>query len=1063
MDPWRQFPLPIARLALRSRNAKSPKDRHDTAYFALEVSVRLAVAAHPPQDAGVLRRASLGVWIGQMRAARRSLEAPGILRLYELLVREGTGQREKRRAIRPRELFDALAAYRNQVVGHGSTRLPEYYNEAASVLQQGLDAAWQEHLFLPQGGRLVWVEGAELDPEGKLLGRVLELTGSDARILDPAGTALPSGVRPRRLYLLEEGSFRSLHPWLVYQEGSAREREALYCFNGLGRVASYLDYASGESLRGEELEEAFPGIAQEVGALFSGASAAEAPEDHDNDDPNRFGDYLILGKLGEGGMGVVYLARQLSLGRRVALKMLHPSRSSDLTAVARFRREIHALSRCEHPNVVKILASGVARETWYYAMEFVDGADLARVSAALGHEESVDAAIESAWEGVRAERSELFQGVPQVAHRSLVSPEAAGRHERLARLFHDAAMGVAHLHENGVLHRDIKPANLMVTHHDLRAVVMDLGLAAVDTASVTLTRDTSTILGTLRYLPPEQILRERGSVDQRSDVYSLGATFYELLGGQPLLNGETEAQLLHQVLHEEPKPLEKVDPGVPRDLTLIVRKALEKEPRMRYDSAQALAEDIQAFLEARPVSARPPTIGYLLKLWTRRNRRQAASIAASALLILVLTAWYVLSLMGALREKDAAVDRYTKLSDVFGAPAWIQEVVSLFPITPATIDSYETWLAREEDIASRRELYEARLEEPLREGERAEVERLISDIERLEGLRPVIVERLELARSLPQRTQDHPGWPGAIESIAASDAYGGLRIEPQLGLIPLQQNPQSGLWEFWHVNSGARPHIADPATGELLVTADSGIVLVLLPGGSFHMGTPLKDMAEGVTDEVFHQRELAPFFISKYETTQAQWERMFDWNPSAHQRFGEGEEAGINSIHPVENVPWTNVVTFGERLDLRLPTEPEWEFACRAKTTTVFSFGSKADDLKRYANVLDKTHGGGGVVDVAPWEDGYAVHAPVGTFLPNGFGLYDMHGNVSEWTADLYRADLSDPDSPPEEPPRRVWRGGAWSFYRPPTYFCRSAYRTKTPDHFREQFLGCRMARDLER
>ena len=1065
VESWRFFPLPIARLALRSRNAKSPKDRHDTAYFALEVSVRLGVAARPPEDPRVLRRASLGVWVSQLEGDPRRLEDPDLLKLYALLTKEGSGRQARSRSVRPRQLFDALAAYRNQVVGHGSSRSSDYYDEAASILQNGIDAAWRNGLFLPEGCRLTWVEDAKIDATGTALGRLLELTGPDAEVIDPRGTALPPAVLPRRLYLIQGGSFRPLHPWLLYREGSAREREAIYCFNGMGRVPQYLDYASGESLKGQDLEEAFPGIAQEVAALFAGAALEEAPEEAEADDPNRFGDYQILGKLGEGGMGVVYLARQLSLGRLVALKMLHPGRASDLTAVARFRREILALSRCEHPNVVKILASGIAHDTWYYAMEYVDGADLARVAIGLGHAASLDQAVESAWEAVRAERRELFEGVPPVSHREVVGTDAAGRHQRLARLFHDAALGVNHLHENGVVHRDIKPGNLMVTHHDLRAVVMDLGLAAVDTASITLTQDSSTILGTLRYLPPEQITRERGGVDRRADVYSLGATFYELLSGKPFLSGDSEARLVHQVLHEDPVPLETADPDVPRDLALIVRKATDKEPSLRYHTAEDLAEDLEAFLEAKPVSARPPTLGYLLRLWTRRNRKLAGSIAASALLIVVLNVVYVVFLRTALASEEAARRKYTELSDITGARALVEEVEELFPVGPALVERIQTWIERHSDLVSRRAHYRQQLGEGLVMGDRLrELRELEANLEILDALRPVVDRRLADASSLVDRTLDHPAWERFAETFPTLERYRDMApISPQLGLVPLQVNPRSGLWEFWHVNSGERPEIEDPETAELAIRPETGIVLVLLPGGEFWMGTPPdQQQDEGWADEVHHQRSVEPFFLSRYETTQAQWERIFQSNPSTYPAgYLVFDLVEITPTNPVETVSWHECVEMARRLALRLPSEPEWEYACRAGSPGLFTFGSDPAGLEGYANVLDQsTQGVFADQQEFPWDDGFPAHAPVGSFELNGFGLHDVHGNVSEWTADEYDPDLS--DQVEERTGKYVFRGGDWYSAVEPQYWMRCATRSNWLPGGAEQRLGVRLARSVD-
>src|SRR5512146_1920449 len=208
-------------------------------------------------------------------------------------------------------------------------------------------------------------------------------------------------------------------------------------------------------------------------------------------------------------MGVVHLARQESVGRLVALKMLPPALADDAVAVARFQREISALARCDHPNVVKILASGQVGGTRYYSMELIEGADLAEVGKALAQEPDLDAAISAATERARAARPELFAKGPRPAPPAAVPKGRSGadRTRRLARLFRDAARSVQALHDVGIIHRDIKPANLMVTAQDHRLVVMDLGLALLGDASRSLTKDRSGLLGTLRYVPPEQLQR----------------------------------------------------------------------------------------------------------------------------------------------------------------------------------------------------------------------------------------------------------------------------------------------------------------------------------------------------------------------------------------------------------------------------------------------------------------------------------------------------------------------------------------------------------------------------
>ncbi|MBI3185043.1 MAG: protein kinase [Myxococcales bacterium] len=622
------LPLPVGSLVRRARNAKSPKERHDTAYFGWEASLRLLVALSPPADSSELAMPSVGHFARAARAGEELHADPALLETVALLTEHGEGRRSRPQAVNARRLFEALPAYRNAVIGHGSTRPVEFYEHAGEALLSGLEATWRLSLFWPPQSELVYAETVELDAGGARKARLLLLMGLASSVADPRGTSVPDTVLPRRVYARVGGQYRLLHPWILYEPQELQER--ILFFNGYRKHGQYLDYVSGEVARGKEVEERNPGLGDDLAALFQAASPERAPDSPSAPDPNRFGDYRILGKLGEGGMGVVYLARQESLDRLVALKMLPAAAAQDPVALGRFRREVTALSRCDHPNVVKVLASGTQERTPYYAMELIDGVDLEQLSRELRGTPDLERALSTASERARAATSQLAEvhGPPRSA---AAAPSGKSRVARLAAWFRDAARALGHLHEVGLLHRDVKPANLMVTTAERRLVLMDFGLIAMADASAGLTRDRSSLLGTLRYMPPEQLQRNLLQLDQRADVYSLGATFYELLVGRPLFEGDSEARLIEQVLREEPVPPGRANPALPNDLSTIVQKSVEKDPRLRYQSMDALARDLEAFLEGRPISARPPTLWYLLGLAVRRNRALAAAIAIALL------------------------------------------------------------------------------------------------------------------------------------------------------------------------------------------------------------------------------------------------------------------------------------------------------------------------------------------------------------------------------------------------------------------------------------------------
>lgn len=637
------LPHPVANLVRLARNAKGPKDRHDSAYFAWEASVRLAVAARPPSELEPLALPSIGALVAGMDAGEVLSADGALLAAFALLSEVGLDRRASPKAIDAKTLLRALPAYRNKVIGHGSTRAAAFYEEGAETLLAGLEAAWREGFFWPEGMRLVYVEEIVVDDKGRRA-RIYDMTGLASAVEDVRGARVGAELRPGTLYLHGADRWVALHPWLLRHETELRER--VLFFNGRGKTSRYLDYVSGEELRGKALVEAFPELERDVVALFH--SQARADETAEKSDATVFGDYRVVGKLGEGGMGIVHLARHETMGRIVALKTLPRELASDPTSVARFRREIAALGRCDHPNVVKVFASGEEHGTHWYAMELIDGADLAEVASSLSTTEDFQAALSTSVERVRKERA---SGEPLVSKHDVSLGKPRARPYELARLMRDAALGLAHLHDLGIIHRDVKPANLMVTP-ERRVVIMDLGLASLGDSTRSITKDKTSILGTLRYMAPEQLQRSLVQVDRRIDVYALGATFYELLTGRPFHDGDTEVRLVEQVLREDPPHPCKVDPRIPKDLGTIVRKATEKDPRLRYDSAEAIAADLDAFLEGRPIAARPPTLGYLFGLAVRRNVPLTITLAAAIAMVVTGGVFFVAREARLRREAD---------------------------------------------------------------------------------------------------------------------------------------------------------------------------------------------------------------------------------------------------------------------------------------------------------------------------------------------------------------------------------------------------------------------------
>jgi serine/threonine-protein kinase len=349
--------------------------------------------------------------------------------------------------------------------------------------------------------------------------------------------------------------------------------------------------------------------------------------------------YELLDLLGKGGMGVVYKARDRRLDRTVAIKFIL---GADPNLTMRFLREARAQARIDHPNVCRVYEVGEVEGRAYIAIQFVEGETLNRAASKMSLDQKV-------------------------------------------AVMRDVALAIQEAHRLGIVHRDLKPGNVMVERSDdgrWLPIVMDFGLAREATIEAGIT-ESGALIGTPAYMSPEQARGDVRAVDRRSDVYSLGATLYELITGRPPFSNESLAIALQQVIHDSVPAPRSLDKTLPVDLETIALKCLNKDPGQRYASARALADDLSRYLDGEPILGRRPSLTQRLRSSARRHRALFALGAWSSVIILALGAFGVRSFLVSRRERSRTVER-TRLAERLGQDAkeieWLLRAAYQLPL-----------------------------------------------------------------------------------------------------------------------------------------------------------------------------------------------------------------------------------------------------------------------------------------------------------------------------------------------------------------------------------------------
>ncbi len=741
--------------------------------------------------------------------------------------------------------------------------------------------------------------------------------------------------------------------------------------------------------------------------------------------------YRFVRELGRGGMGVVYLAEQTLMGRRVAVKVISPAVLAHPDALPRFQSEVRAAAKLDHPNIVRAYDAEQVGGLHLLVMEYVEGTNLA----------------------------DLVQrkGPLPLAH--------------ACHFIRQAALGLQHAFEQGMVHRDIKPHNLMVTPKG-QVKILDFGLARLRVGGRGLT-EMGSFMGTPEYVSPEQAADAR-TADTRADLYSLGCTLYFLLTGRPPFPEDTAVKTILAHIEKEPAPVQELRPDVPAELSAVVTRLLAKDPAQRYQQPVEVARALVPFIKqgtkregvslpplAMPVSERGTMLGANTSkiLQARENPAGQPPAPPAAVADQASTPFADLAATTAPLRKEkltrpasaapaAWYRRPPMLAGVGGAVLALGLGVWLLagiifkvqtkdgiliigvnePNPTVSVDGdlvAVTWdkAGKKAEVRVRPGTHQVEVK---KEGFTVHGE----NVTLFEGGREVLMVRLEKI-ALPR--------PAPLDCTAASGVSAEAVRQAQAA---------------WAKYLGRQVEEEDE------IAPGVKMAFVLVPPGRFRMGSPAdeKDRRDG---ETAHEVELTqPFYLGKFDVTQAQYEAVTGENPSHFK----------GAKLPVEMVNWEEAAAFARELSgkgglkhlYRLPTEAEWEYSCRGGHPFSHPFGiGDGRSLSSTQANFDGNFPYGGAAK-GPFLQ---KTTPVGKYAANAFGLYDMHGNVVVWCADWYGAyptgKVTDPVGPATGSVR-VLRGGCWisgvgGFSGGSR--CRAAFRHGDAPAFRGIDLGFRLAR----
>jgi formylglycine-generating enzyme required for sulfatase activity/serine/threonine protein kinase len=729
--------------------------------------------------------------------------------------------------------------------------------------------------------------------------------------------------------------------------------------------------------------------------------------------------YRVLQLLGVGGMGAVYKAEHLLMRRTVALKVINPSLTANAAAVDRFVREVIAAARLAHPNIVTAYDAEQWSGTHFLVMEFVDGTSLADV---------------------------IKKGGPL----SVV---------RACNYIAQAAQGLQHAFERGMVHRDIKPQNLMLTAKG-QVKILDFGLARFVSESNSLSgiSQEGSLMGTPDYMAPEQA-RDSHAADIRADIYSLGCTLYFLLTRQCPFPKGTVIQKAMAHIEQMPQPVTGFRQDLPPALVQILERMMAKDPAQRYQIPVEVVRALAPFSAKGKVRTAEGT--EILD-----KQRQAAAPPEAP-------------------PRDRSLSENPRPSQRESAgPADV-----FADLIPAPVRSAGPQRTVPKPAARKRR---SPAEKPAAKkkwmiGVGVATGLLLLGLVGLWASGVFVKTKngtIELKNLPPDAEVRVDGEQAKVTWGSGKSAE--ITVKPGTHQIVAKVNGIEVIGQEITIKEGGREVLIATVvpTRPKEITNSLGMKLVLIPPGKFQMGSPESDKDASPDEKPQHEVEITKaFYLGAHTVTVGQFQCFVrdegyqteaekdgrgggGYNEETHDFEGRRPQytwkySGWQqtSEHPVVNVSWNDAVAFCDWLSrkegqkYRLPTEAEWEYCCRAGTTTRFYSGDEGSSLKDIANIADTSfvHKYPKAKWGVSWDDGFPFTAPVGRFKPNLFGLYDMHGNVWQWCEDWYGDDYYKKNAPRQDPPgpsagtSRVRRGGsfyvwpaAWRaacrFWNPPSY-----------------------------